>query len=74
MTDKSLETVAAKWWVMLLRGMFAIASGITALARPGLTLITLILLYGIYVIADSITTLSGSRLSPLMIVVVLAYW
>lgn len=71
MTDKPLETVTAKWWVMLLRGVFAIALGITALARPGLTLITLILLYGIYVIADSITTLwigSGSRLWPFMIV------
>jgi hypothetical protein len=39
MTDKPLDTVAAKWWVMLLRGVFAIALGITALARPGLTLI-----------------------------------
>ncbi|HEX6043754.1 MAG TPA: DUF308 domain-containing protein [Pyrinomonadaceae bacterium] len=63
--------VARKWWAMLLRGLIAIVFGVIALARPGLTLITLILLFGIYVLADSITALwigGYSRMWPFLII------
>lgn len=36
------------WWMMLLRGIFAVPLGIWALYRPGLTLVTLIMLFGIW--------------------------
>lgn len=66
--------VARKWWVVLLRGLIALAFGAFALARPGLTLITLILIFGMYVLADSITALwigGGSRLWPIVIIGIL---
>ena len=66
--------VARKWWAILLRGLIAIAFGVIALARPGLTLVTLILLFGIYVLADSITALligGTSRMWPFLIIGVL---
>jgi len=75
MTAKSshagVDVVARKWWVVLLRGLIAIAFGAIAMARPGLTLITLILLFGMYVLADSITALwlgGGTRLWPLVLI------
>ena len=63
--------VARKWSVILVRGLIAIVFGAIALARPGLTLITLILLFGMYVLADSITALwigGGTRLWPFVII------
>jgi uncharacterized membrane protein HdeD (DUF308 family) len=63
--------VARRWWVVLLRGLFAIAFGAIALSRPKLTLITLILIFGMYVLADSITALwigGGSRLWPFVFI------
>lgn len=43
---------AKSWWLILLRGIFAILFGLMAFVWPGLTLLTLIVLYGIYAIAD----------------------
>ena len=66
-----VDVVARKWWVILLRGLIAIAFGAIALARPGLTLITLILIFGMYILADSITALwigGGTRLWPFVII------
>ncbi len=40
------------WWLILLRGVFAILFGVLSFVWPGLTLIALVTLYGIYAIAD----------------------
>jgi uncharacterized membrane protein HdeD (DUF308 family) len=40
------------WWLVLLRGIFAILFGVLAFVWPGLTLVALVTLYGIYAIAD----------------------
>jgi uncharacterized membrane protein HdeD (DUF308 family) len=40
------------WWLLLLRGLAAIASGILTSTRPGVSLAALVLLFGIYSIAD----------------------
>jgi len=58
--------VARYWWMLLLRGLIAIALGILAFARPGLTLSTLVLLYGFYCLIDGIVAvgvgLSGGQM------------
>lgn len=48
---------ASYWWVLLLRGIFAVLFGIMAFAWPGLTLVTLVLLYGAYALVDGLTAL-----------------
>jgi uncharacterized membrane protein HdeD (DUF308 family) len=49
--------VATHWWVFLLRGLFAVAFGILAIAMPGITLVTLVLVVGIYLFADGVVDL-----------------
>lgn len=50
--DVTTHTLAKSWWLILLRGLAAIAFGIAAFAWPRLTVITLILLFAAYVLAD----------------------
>jgi len=52
-----LSSLADNWWLLLLRGVAAIAFGILAFFWPGLTLLTLILLWGIYALADGLLAL-----------------
>jgi len=49
-----LRPLANNWWLLLLRGMAAVAFGVLAFFWPGLTLITLTLLWGAYALADGI--------------------
>lgn len=42
------------WWMMVLRGVFALVFGILALAWPGVTMEVLVLWFGIYVFLDGI--------------------
>jgi len=48
---------AKSWWLVLLRGIFAILFGLLAFVWPGLTLVALVLLYGIYAMADGAVAL-----------------
>lgn len=52
-----LDAFAKNWWVLLIRGIFAILLGVMAFASPGLTLMTLVLFYGAYALIDGITAL-----------------
>src|SRR5215475_14122232 len=49
-----LCSLADNWWLLLLRGIAAIAFGVLALLWPGLTLITLTWLWGAYALSDGI--------------------
>jgi uncharacterized membrane protein HdeD (DUF308 family) len=53
------------WWMLLLRGLFAIAFGILTWVLPGLSLAALVLLFGAYVTADGIlgvwTAIAGRK-------------
>jgi uncharacterized membrane protein HdeD (DUF308 family) len=42
------------WWVLLLRGVLAIAFGVAAYAWPGLTLATLVMFFAAFVLVDGV--------------------
>jgi uncharacterized membrane protein HdeD (DUF308 family) len=52
-----LAALADSWWLLLLRGIAAIAFGILAFVWPGITLLTLILFWGAYAIVDGVFSL-----------------
>ena len=52
-----LPTMARSWWLLLLRGIAAIAFGVLAFMWPGLTLVTLVLLYGAFALVDGVLSL-----------------
>ena len=52
-----LRSLADYWWLLLLRGLSAIAFGVLAFVWPGPTLAALVLLWGIYALADGIFAL-----------------
>jgi uncharacterized membrane protein HdeD (DUF308 family) len=65
-----LGTLADNWWLLLLRGLAAIAFGAIAFFWPGVTLVALTYLWGAYAIADGVIAIgaaigaSGSNAGP----------
>jgi uncharacterized membrane protein HdeD (DUF308 family) len=63
-------TLADNWWLLLLRGLAAIAFGAIAFFWPGVTLVALTYVWGAYAIADGIIAIgaaigaSGSDAGP----------
>jgi uncharacterized membrane protein HdeD (DUF308 family) len=47
--------LARNWWLVALRGVFAILFGIVALVAPGATLLTLVIFFSAYMLVDGIT-------------------
>lgn len=66
----ALRELAENWWLVLLRGIAAIAFGVLAFIWPGLTLLTLIFMWGIYAVADGVLALwaaiasKGGEMAP----------
>jgi uncharacterized membrane protein HdeD (DUF308 family) len=52
-----LLTVCKRWWVLLIRGLAAIALGIFAIGWPDITLVSLVLLFGIFSIVDGVAAI-----------------
>jgi uncharacterized membrane protein HdeD (DUF308 family) len=52
-----LSRLAENWWVLLLRGVAAIAFGLIAFFWPGITLLSLTYLWGAYALADGVLSL-----------------
>lgn len=48
------SVLGRSWWLLLLRGLAAIAFGLLTWFQPGLSLATLILLFGVYALADGV--------------------
>lgn len=57
------EGFAKKWWGLLLRGILAIAFGLTAFLLPDVTLLMLALLYGAYALVDGLVSTWFGRIS-----------
>jgi uncharacterized membrane protein HdeD (DUF308 family) len=51
--------LAANWWALALRGLFAVLFGLLTLFVPGITIVTLVLLFGAYALVDGIFNLIG---------------
>ena len=62
LTFALLHALAENWWLLLIRGIVAIAFGVLALLWPDLTLLTLTFLWGAYAIADGIFALGAATL------------
>lgn len=57
-----IGAVARNWWLILVRGLAALAFGILCFVWPAISLLVLVLLYGAYAIVDGISAIVwGSR-------------
>ena len=61
-----LHVLARNWWLLLLRGLFAILFGVLTFFSPGVTLITLVLLYGAYALVDGVLALGAAIMGGAM--------
>jgi uncharacterized membrane protein HdeD (DUF308 family) len=52
--NKLAAILSRNWWVLLLRGLAAIAFGVLTWTRPGISLATMILFFGSYTLFDGI--------------------
>ena len=64
--ENSMAIILSRnWWVLLLRGLAAIAFGVLAWFQPGVSLSVLVLLFGAYALADGIlgiwTAITGRK-------------
>lgn len=58
-------TVARRWWILALRGLFGIIFGILCVIAPFESLLALVILFGIYAMLDGAFTLAlGARRAP----------
>jgi uncharacterized membrane protein HdeD (DUF308 family) len=49
-----LEILARRWWMIMLRGVFAVLFGLLAIIWPGITVLALVLLWGAYTLVDGV--------------------
>jgi uncharacterized membrane protein HdeD (DUF308 family) len=52
-----LAFMARNWWVLLIRGILAVAFGVLAFLWPSLTLAVLVLLFGAYALLDGVASI-----------------
>lgn len=53
--EKQLSTILARdWWIILLRGLLAIAFGVLTWYLPGISLASLVMVFGVYALVDGI--------------------
>lgn len=53
-TERLASILSRGWWLLLLRGLVAIAFGVLTWSQPGLSLAVLVLFFGAYSMADGI--------------------
>ncbi len=53
-----LETLGRYWWMLALRGVFAVVFGILALALPGLTVVVMVVIFGGWAFFDGALSLA----------------
>lgn len=52
-----IELMCRQWWVVVLRGVIAVAFGLMAIAWPGITVLALVVIWGVYALVDGVTGL-----------------
>jgi uncharacterized membrane protein HdeD (DUF308 family) len=52
-----IDAVCRRWWVLLIRGLCAIALGVCAAFWPGITLLALVILFCAFAITDGVASL-----------------
>src|SRR4051794_10288152 len=52
-----IDAVCRRWWVLLIRGICAIALGVCAIFWPGITLLALVILFSAFAITDGLASL-----------------
>jgi len=58
----NLASLVHNWWMMAIRGVLAIAFGVSITVWPRVTLSTVVLFFGVYAIVDGVWTLgAGTR-------------
>lgn len=55
-----LHALAKNWWLILLRGLAAIAFGVIAFIFPPIAIASLVILYGAYAFVDGIVALAAA--------------
>lgn len=55
-----LRALARNWWLLLLRGLFAILFGVLTLGWPGVTLVTIVFFYGAYALVDGVLAVAAA--------------
>lgn len=56
MTDSLMKS----WWILALRGVFAILFGVLAFLWPGITLLTLVALFAAYALLGGVASIAGA--------------
>jgi uncharacterized membrane protein HdeD (DUF308 family) len=59
-----LEALKRGWWLLVLRGVFAVAFGILAFVKPDITLAALVLVFGAYALINGLFTLGVTLRAP----------
>ena len=52
-----LELLLRRWWVVLIRGLMAIALGVLAILWPAITLFTVLFVFGAFTVGDGVMAL-----------------
>jgi uncharacterized membrane protein HdeD (DUF308 family) len=55
-----MKPLAENWWLILLRGVFAILFGITALVFPGITLVAFVWVFGAFALVDGLFSIAAA--------------
>jgi uncharacterized membrane protein HdeD (DUF308 family) len=55
-----LATLARNWWMMAVRGVFAILFGLILVLQPDVTLPTLVVLFGAYAVLDGLWAIGSA--------------
>lgn len=58
-SDAMSAVLAQNWWMIALRGLFAILFGVIAILLPGVTLAALVLLFAAYMLVDGILAIAA---------------
>ena len=54
------DLITRHWWVLAVRGGFAVLFGLAALFWPGITVLALVILFGLYALVDGVFALVGA--------------